>query len=169
MDERIGLGLYHSYGNRGSDGRVSVFELRWCMWGVGRGLGQSLERSCYVCLSCESGFLQIHKFSQSQACLCVFVGPGFVSTSRAFMRSSASHPTGPHGRLAQKRKIEHPLLWAGGFGTFLQHFVSAVTVSSLCCMELNLFHHNSCFFDVRDILIHLMDSIISYLDDKKNI
>ena len=27
----------------------------------------------------------------------VVVGPGFVSTSPALMRSSASHPTGPHG------------------------------------------------------------------------
>ena len=32
-------------------------------------------------------------------CLCVVVGPGFVSVSPAFMRSSASHSAGPHGRL----------------------------------------------------------------------
>ena len=31
------------------------------------------------------------------------VGPGFVSTSPAFMRSSASHPAGPPGWLAPKR------------------------------------------------------------------
>ena len=41
--------------------------------------------------------------SQIQTCLCVVVGPGFISTSPAFIRSSASHPVGPHGRLAQKR------------------------------------------------------------------
>ena len=36
--------------------------------------------------------------------VCVFVvGPGLVSTSPPFMRSTASHPAGPHGRLAQKR------------------------------------------------------------------
>ena len=31
------------------------------------------------------------------------VGPGLVSTSPAFVRSSASHLADPHGRLAQKR------------------------------------------------------------------
>ena len=38
-DERIGFGLYQSCENMGSVGRVSVFELRWCMWEVDRGLG----------------------------------------------------------------------------------------------------------------------------------
>ena len=37
MDERIGFGLYQSSGDRGSVGHVSVFWLRWCRWGVGRG------------------------------------------------------------------------------------------------------------------------------------
>ena len=31
------------------------------------------------------------------------VGPGLVSTSHAYVRNSASHPAGPHSRLAQKR------------------------------------------------------------------
>ena len=35
--------------------------------------------------------------------LCVVVGPEFVSTSPAIVRSIASHPAGPHGRLAQKQ------------------------------------------------------------------
>ena len=42
MDERIGLELYQSCGNKGSAGRVSVFGLQWCgwcRWGVGRGVG----------------------------------------------------------------------------------------------------------------------------------
>ena len=43
------------------------------------------------------------KISQMQTCLCIVVRPGFVSTSPAFMRSSASHPVGPHGRLVHKR------------------------------------------------------------------
>ena len=43
MNERIGLGFYQSCGNRGSVGRVSVFWLRWCGCGVGRGLDQGLE------------------------------------------------------------------------------------------------------------------------------
>ena len=37
LDERIVFGLYQSCGNKGSVGHV--FGLRWCMWGVGRGLG----------------------------------------------------------------------------------------------------------------------------------
>ena len=40
--EWMRFGLYQSYGDRESVGRVSVFGLRWCgwcMWGVGRGLG----------------------------------------------------------------------------------------------------------------------------------
>ena len=41
MDDRIGFGfgLYQSCVNRWSVGRVSVFWLRWCGWGVGRGRG----------------------------------------------------------------------------------------------------------------------------------
>ena len=49
------LGLYQFCGNRGSVGRV--FGLRWCRWGVGRGLGLGVGGVvwCYVCVSCESG------------------------------------------------------------------------------------------------------------------
>ena len=55
---------------------------------------------------CKSGVLPcicLWQISQIQTCMCVVVGPGFVSTSPAFMRDSASHPAGPHGRLAPKR------------------------------------------------------------------
>ena len=44
--------LYQSCGNRGSVGRVSV--LRWCRWGVGRGLGPG-SGGVVLCL-CEFGF-----------------------------------------------------------------------------------------------------------------
>ena len=44
VDERIGFGLYQSSGDRGSVGHVSVFWLRWCGWGVGRGLDRGRER-----------------------------------------------------------------------------------------------------------------------------
>ena len=36
-------------------------------------------------------------------CVCVVVGPVFISTSPAFIWSSASHPAGPQSRLVQKR------------------------------------------------------------------
>ena len=37
---------------------MSVFWLRWCGWGVGRGLGPGSGAVgwCYVCVRCESGF-----------------------------------------------------------------------------------------------------------------
>ena len=43
------------------------------------------------------------QISQIQTCLREVVRPGLVSTSLAFMRGIASHPAGPHDRLAQKR------------------------------------------------------------------
>ena len=42
MDERIGFGLYQSCQNRGSVGRVYVFGLRLCKWGVSRVLGSGM-------------------------------------------------------------------------------------------------------------------------------
>ena len=45
VDDRIVFGLNQSCGNRGTVGRVSVFELRWCGWcRWGWGLEQGLER-----------------------------------------------------------------------------------------------------------------------------
>ena len=41
------------------------------------------------------------QISQIQTCLHVVVGPGLVSTSPAFKKS---HPAGPHGRLATKKR-----------------------------------------------------------------
>ena len=54
----LGLGFTNPVGTRGSVGRVSVFGLRWCRWGVGKwlGSGSGEVRWCYVCVSCESGF-----------------------------------------------------------------------------------------------------------------
>ena len=42
------------------------------------------------------------QISHIQTCLFKVVGPGLVSTSPAFMSSSASHPAGPHDRQATK-------------------------------------------------------------------
>ena len=121
MDKRFGL--YQSYGNRGS-----VFGLRLCRWGVGRGFDQGLEawRWCYVCLFNSVARYRyllptvycLWRISQIQTCLCVVVGPGFVSTSLTFMRSSTSHPTGPHGRLVQKMINLAPI--ARGRGVYTQ-------------------------------------------------
>ena len=64
--------------------------------------------------------------------VCDVVGPGFVSTSPAFMRSNASHPAGPHGRIAHKRYIGHPLLGKGGGGYML---CDSSTACRLCRLE----------------------------------
>ena len=116
--------------------------LRWCRWGVGRGLepGSGGVGWCYVCVSLGSLCRwQVHvslycawripahlRCTQCSilfhlmdicflTCICLWqilqiqtrvfnvVVPGLVSTSPAFVRSSASHPAGPHGRLAKKR------------------------------------------------------------------
>ena len=105
MYERIGFGLYQSCGNRGSVVRMSMFGLRWCGWcgwgvGVGRGFDQGMEGWGGVFFVYMAGpsapcvFILLHlidifflpciclwHISQIQTCLCVVVGPGFVSTS----------------------------------------------------------------------------------------
>ena len=52
------------------------------------------------------------QISHIQTRLFSVVGPGLVSTSPAFVSSSASHPAGPHGRHAQKTVNRAPI--AGG-------------------------------------------------------
>ena len=70
--------------------------------------------------------------SQIQNCWCVVVGPGFVSTSPTFMRSSVSHPAGPHGRLAKKNGKSGSHCWGREVSTqFAQQFVTAVTAPPL--------------------------------------
>ena len=46
---------------------------------------------------------------------CIVVGPGFVSTSPAFMRNSASYPASPHGRRVHKTVNRAPIAgdWRG--------------------------------------------------------
>ena len=54
----------------------------------------------------DVGFLTcicLWQMSQIPTFLGVVVGPGLVSTSPAFMRSSACHPAYPHGRLIKKK------------------------------------------------------------------
>ena len=62
---------------------------------------------------------------QIQTFLGVVVGPGLVSTLPTFMRSSASHPAGPHGWLAQNMVNR-----ASNVGAF-----DSSTVCRLCCLE----------------------------------
>ena len=57
------------------------------------------------------------QISQIQTCLCVVVGPVFVSTSPEFMRSSTSHPVCPHGRIAQTMGNRAPIARVVGVDT----------------------------------------------------
>ena len=72
------------------------------------------------------------QISQIQTFLFKVVGPGLVSTSPAFVSSSASHPAGPHGRHAQKNGKSVPHCWGrGGSTQFAQPLESAVTAPPL--------------------------------------
>ena len=70
------------------------------------------------------------QISQIQTCLCVVVGPGFVSMSPAFIRSSASHPAGLHGRLSPK--IGTPMRGAGGFDIICSEVFNRCDSSTAC-------------------------------------
>ena len=61
--------------------------------------------------------IYLWQISQIQTFLFKVVGPGLVSTSPAFVSSSASHPAGPHGRHAQKTVNRGPIAGAGRFDT----------------------------------------------------
>ena len=54
----LGLGFSNPIGTGGVLDECLVFWLRWCGWGVGRGLGPESGAVgwCYVCVRCESGF-----------------------------------------------------------------------------------------------------------------
>ena len=54
---------------------------------------------CCCTLSISTSYRVFVYDRYRKSSLCVVVGPGFVSTSPAFMGSSASPTAGPHGRL----------------------------------------------------------------------
>ena len=71
------------------------------------------------------------QISQIQTFLFKVVGPGLVSTSPAFVSSSASHPADPHGRHAQNGK-SGPHCWGrGGSTQFAQQLETTVTAPPL--------------------------------------
>ena len=93
--------------------------------------------NCFLTCIC------LWQISQIQTCLFKVVGSGLVSTSPAFVSSSASYPSGPHGRHAQNGK-SGPHCWGvEGSTQFAQQLGSAVTapplvgcvVWSLCRLE----------------------------------
>ena len=72
------------------------------------------------------------QISQIQTFLFKVVGPGLVSTSPAFVSSSASHPAGLHGRHAQKTVNRAPIAGGGeGSTQFAQQLETTVTAPPL--------------------------------------
>ena len=82
------------------------------------------------------------QISHIQTRLFSVVGPGLVSTSPAFVSSSASHPAGPHGRHAQKTVNRGPHCWGReGSTQFAQQFLYAVTAPPLVGCVVWSRHH----------------------------
>ena len=84
------------------------------------------------------------QISHIQTRLFSVVGPGLVSTSPAFVSSSASHPAGPHGRHAQKTVNRAPMLGAGGFDTICTAVLvccDSSTTCRLCRLEPQMLDH----------------------------
>ena len=93
------------------------------------------------------------QISLIQTCLCVVVGPGYVSTSPAFMRSSANHPAVRMACLPpKKRKIGPNVLEIST--QFARQFVTTVTVPpSVCCVVWN--HIDFFIYFCIDFFIYL--------------
>ena len=104
------------------------------------------------------------QISQIQTFLFKVVGPGLVSTSPAFVSSSASHPAGPHGRHAQETVNRAPIAGGGGGSTqFAQQLETTVTAPPLVgCVVWSLSYVLFCciisvtsqFVDLFDIIFH---------------
>ena len=89
-------------------------------------------QSCGTLSISASYFVFVNGRYRKSRFVCVGVGPGFVSTSSASIRSNASHPVGPHGPLAKKTVNWAPIDWLREVLTqFAKQFVNAVTVPPL--------------------------------------
>ena len=86
----------------------------------------------YLMDSCFLTCICLWQISQIQTRLFKVVGPGLVSTSAAFVSSSASHPAGPHAQKTVNRE---------GSTQFAQQLVSVATAPPLVgCVVWSLYH-----------------------------
>ena len=109
--------------------QVSVY----CAWRIPTQLGCT---QCPILLHLMDIYfltcICLWQISQIQTCLFKVVGPGLVSTSPAFVSSSASHPAGSHGQHAQKNGKSGPHWWGRkGSTQFAQQLESAVIAPPL--------------------------------------
>ena len=96
-----------------------------------RGVGMCIQCSIMLHLIdiCFISCICLWLISKIQTCWRVLVEPGLVSTSPALMRSSASHPSGQHDRLAQKNG---KLLGRVVSAQFVQRIV--IESAGVCCV-----------------------------------
>ena len=96
---------------------------------------------------CFLTYICLWQISQIQTRLFKVVGPRLVSTSPAFVSSSASHPVGPHGWHAKKNGKSGPHCWEREISA--QQLVYS-TVCRLCRLEplVMLLMFNKCFMEI---------------------
>ena len=82
---------------------------------------------------CFQPCIRLWQMSQIQTCLCVVVGPGFVSTPPAFKRSSASHPAVRMAGFPKKTVIRNHMAGVEGFDTICTAFCQNRCDSSTTC------------------------------------
>ena len=87
---------------------------------------------CFPTCSC------LWQISQIQTRLFKVIGRGLVSTSPAFVSSSASHPAGPH---AQNTVNRAPIAGGGKVRHNLQFFISLFCRTATCTLLLWSHHH----------------------------
>ena len=99
-------------------------------------LGRSCVSECPILLHlmeiCFLTCICLMQISQIQTRLFDVVGPELVSTSLVFVRSSGSHPAGPHGRLAQNTVNRDPIAGEGRFDTICTEVCDSSPACRLC-------------------------------------
>ena len=105
------------------------------------------------------------QISHIQTRLFSVVGPGLVSTSPAFVSSSASHPAGPHGRHAQKTVNRAPIAGGGRVDTICTAVLiccDSSTTCRLCRLEPQFGFRQG--HSTHHALISLVDKITRSID-----
>ena len=102
-------------------------------------LGAHSVQSCYtISISASLPCICVWQISQIQTCWSMIVGPGFVWTSPAFTRSSASHPVVPNDRFAKITVNRTTIAGGGCFDTIFTAVYWNRCDSSATCRRCRL-------------------------------
>ena len=106
------------------------------------------------------------QISQIQTCLCDVIGPGFISTSPAFMRSSASHPAGPHDRRIEETVSRATIAVAGDFDTICTAVCNRCNSFTACrmCRLVPLVLHHTCYYSINCYFVFLVPLILLHIN-----